>query len=201
MKIIFDLDYTLLDTDQLHQELKKIFDREGYQADYQEYFKKQNINFSPDKYLAILRANDRLNRKREKYLKIQLFGLMNRLDIFLKPGVTEVLAKLRQTGNELILMTFGNKEWQAKKVENLKISPYFSRIIFADRDKNKSGYLKELAGQGEDIWVINDNFNEAEEMRNILGARAKIFLIKGKYNNGVNFDLDNLNELLSLSNN
>ena len=181
VKVIFDLDYTLLDTAKLHNKLAEIFDKENYRADYRRYFKDKGINFDEEKYFEILKSEGRVDEAREKELKLKLAELLMNMDDYLNPGAVEALEHFKQAGNKLILMTFGNKKWQELKIKNLSIAKYFSNIIYEDKDKSKSEYLKALSGTSEEILLINDNLDEAKEMLKIL-KRGELHLVDGPYN-------------------
>ena len=112
VKVIFDLDYTLLDTAKLHNKLAEIFDKENYREDYQRFFKDKGINFDEEKYFEILKSEGRVDEAREKELKLKLAELLMNMDDYLNPGAVEALEHFKQAGNKLILMTFGNKKWQ-----------------------------------------------------------------------------------------
>ena len=185
MKVIFDLDYTLMDTVRLHHELAEIFDKEDYRSDYQKYFKDRGVNFDGEKYLEILKSHGRIDRVREKELELKLAELFMDLDNYLKPDAEQVLKHFIEEGYELILITFGNKEWQEQKVKNLSIKKYFSEIIFEEEDKSKSEYLRSLGEGDEKILIINDNLDEAAEMKKVLGDKAELRLIKREDKEGV----------------
>jgi len=196
MKVIFDLDYTLMDTVQLHSKLAEIFDKENYREDYQFFFRSKGISFDGEKYLAILKELGRIDGAREKELKSKLAELMENMDDFLKPDAESVLKHFIKEGHELILITFGNKEWQEKKVKNLSIKKYFSEIIFEEEDKSKSEYLRSLGEGNEKILIINDNLDEAVAMQKVLGDKAELRLVKGEDKKEAEPHIKNLRELL-----
>ena len=196
MKVIFDLDYTLMDTVQLHSKLAEIFDKENYREDYQFFFRSKGISFDGEKYLAILKELGRIDGAREKELKSKLAELMENMDDFLKPDAESVLKHFIKEGHELILITFGNKEWQEKKVKNLSIKKYFSEIIFEEEDKSKSEYLRSLGEGNEKILIINDNLDEAVAMQKILGDKAELRLVKREDKKEAEPHIKNLRELL-----
>ncbi len=183
VKIIFDLDYTLLDTAKLKEKIAGIFDKENFQADYDKYYKKAGINFNCDDYLSILKDEGRIDCAREKKLKSKIKKIISHIDNYLKTGAKNVLKYFKSTGAELILMTFGNKKWQQEKIKNLSIAKYFAKIIYEEKDKKQSRYLKSLSKTDEKILIINDNISEAEEMLKIL-KKGELFLIKGPYDKG-----------------
>ncbi|MFH0956101.1 MAG: NIF family HAD-type phosphatase [Candidatus Falkowbacteria bacterium] len=196
MKIIFDLDYTLLDTEKFKKKMADIFSQEDFKADYEKYFKKQGINFDFDEYLAILNDEGRIDNKREKKLRLEIEELISHIDNYLRPDAENVLKYFKDSGAELILITFGNKKWQERKVKNLTIAKYFDNIIYEEQEKYKSEYLKSLSDGKEEILIINDNLSEANEILKIL-KRGELHLVDGPYNGGKEVRVKTLTELMS----
>lgn len=195
MKIIFDLDYTLLDTKRFQDELAGIFSKEDYKSDYKRYFKDKGINFDFEKYLDILKSEGRIDSEREKELRLKIGELTRNMDNYLYPNVENVLKHFKESGAELILITFGDKKWQEEKVRNLSITKYFDKIIFEEKDKGQSEYLRSLGETNEKILIINDNPSEAEEMLKIL-KRGELCLVKGPYNKENKPQINELSDLI-----
>jgi FMN phosphatase YigB (HAD superfamily) len=61
MIIIFDLDYTLLDTKKFKEKLGVALDMspEEWARDYKNFFKDKKINYNPERHLAILKKEGR----------------------------------------------------------------------------------------------------------------------------------------------
>jgi len=199
MKIIFDLDYTLLDTKRLRAKLAEIFDKEDFLEDHQKYFKDKKINLNLETYLAILKDQDRIDERREEELKLRLADLLSRLDEYLFPGAEKILRHFKEQGVELILLTFGDKKWQADKVNNLSIKKYFAEIIFEDKNKHNNPYWRSLNSSAETILIVNDKARETQEIIKIIGANAKVFLVDGPYARNIkhNWPIHRLEELIN----
>jgi FMN phosphatase YigB (HAD superfamily) len=198
MVFIFDLDYTLLDTKRFKEKLAGIFYKENFLADYNKHFKGEGVNFDKEIYFRILRKQSLIDENREKELRQKIAALIKGLKKYLYPEVEKILKHLRKNGNIMILATFGDKKWQAEKVKKLKIKKNFDRVVFEDKNKNKSSLLKKLKKSPEKILIINDNAKETKEMTIILGERAEVFLVKGPYTKNIkhNWPIHALNELL-----
>jgi len=185
MIIIFDLDYTLLDAKKLKQGLAKALGLTAreFEKSYLEHFKNKKINYNFEKHLQIL----------DKKHTPQIDKFFKNLDQYLFPQSLNILKKLK-TNNKLILLSFGNKNWQKQKINNLNIKKYFDKIILTD--KSKAEILKQLQGTKDKILIINDNARETLEMQKTL-KNAKVFLVKGVYANNCEHDLEvkNLAEL------
>ncbi len=198
MKIIFDLDYTLLDTKKLKVKLAELFNKENFLADYKKYFKDKNLNFNLTIYLSLLESQGRIDKRRGKDLKLKLRKLKKRLNNYLFTEIETILKRLKAEGDELILLTFGNKKWQAEKVDNLNIKNYFDKISFEDKDKTRSKLLKSLKNSRDEVLIVNDNIKEAKEMAEVIGKKARVFLVEGPYANNIehNWPINKLNNLI-----
>lgn len=197
MKIIFDFDYTLLDTTKFKEKLADIFGKNTFYIDYKKYFKTKKVHFYYEKYLDILKSEKRINDDEERKLKLKVENLIKNIDDFLYPDAENILKYFKKNKAELILITFGNKKWQEEKVKNLNIKKYFDKIIFEEEDKSQSEYLKLLAKTDEEILIINDNTVEAKKMLKIL-KRGKIYLIQGPYNKGDEQCINKLSDLMEI---
>src|SRR3989338_1420494 len=199
MKIIFDLDYTLLDTVRFKDALADIFVQENFYADYKKYFKDQGINFDPREYLNIIKDEGKIDSYAEKEIKSGLKELLGMMDNYLFRGVAKILKKLKDGGAELILLTFGNKEWHEDKIRTLSIGRYFTQIVFEEEDKAGSEYLRSLKNTEEEVLIVNDNAKETEKMIKIIGEKAKVFLVDGPYVKNIkhNWPIHKLVELIN----
>lgn len=182
MTIIFDLDYTLLDTKKFKAGLARTL---GLNIDdfKRSYFKNKKINYNLNKHLKIL------NQK--ETIKIKEF--LKKLDKYLFPESINVIKKLKKN-NKLILLSFGDKAWQKQKINNLSIKDYFDEIILTD--KNKIEALKPFLNTKERILIVNDNAREALEMKKVL-KNCDILLTKGPYSDNIkhNEKIHSLSEL------
>jgi len=131
MTFIFDLDYTLLDTTQYKKDLIEIL---GTTEEDFAYFKKRKINYNVEKHLELLSRYD----TREIFFKknAEVINFLKKIDNYLFPEVKNILKKLSRD-HKLILITYGDKDYQELKIKNLEIKKYFKKIIATDQDKSK----------------------------------------------------------------
>jgi len=196
MIIIFDLDYTLLDTKKFKAGLANALDLsiDDFEKSYLENFKNKKLNYNLEKHLKILKQKN--TQKLKQFFKsLDQYLFPDSIKILKKLGSAPVKARVKKNNNKLILLSFGNKEWQKQKINNLSIKDYFDKIILTDIDKAK--ILKTLQKTKEKILIINDNAREILEMKKVL-KNCNIFLTKGPYCDNVSHNLKThtLNELL-----
>ncbi|MDA3839463.1 MAG: haloacid dehalogenase-like hydrolase [Patescibacteria group bacterium] len=192
--VIFDLDYTLLDSDKLRGKLAEILglSYDEYEKSYQKNFTDKNITYSFDEHLEILSENLEF-RNKTKAIKEKFNRELENIDDLMYDGAIEYVENEKNNGNEVVLLTFANRKWQKEKIKRLnKINKVFGEenIKVDDKDKSESKELKELATRDE-ILIINDKIGEAIKMVDAIYAERKknglkeikieVAIIEGKY--------------------
>lgn len=186
MTIIFDLDYTLLDTAKFKKALANALEiSEEDFKNYEKELKKQNKNYNLAEHLNTLDHKPNL----------EAFWLKARDYLF--PESLKILEKLSQENN-LILATKGDQIFQQIKLAFLKIIKYFSEVYFCETDKCAS--LASLK-TSDKILIVNDNAKESIELKKALkknGISCEIFLVAGPYSNNMDHSekIRQLNEIL-----
>lgn len=200
MIIIFDLDYTIFDTDKFKRRGLALFfnmDETEFKSYYKKNFKDQGLNYSPKKHLRNLGWS-----YKEIVAKLsQLDDWMEKeISRYLFPEASKILDKLKQAGHKIILASFGDKEFQEQKISALKINgisakEFFDEVVISDKVKAGLEELKRF--KGENILLVDDNLKEAIDLKGILGDRCEIFLIDGPYARYREYDIAprGLNEL------
>lgn len=184
MIVIFDLDYTLFDSIKFKNDLTSVF-KSDFNKDYKKYFKSKGVNYSIDEHLKILKKQKQINSEEEIEIKKRLDKFFQNIDSYLFPGAEETLKQFKNDGNKLILISFGNFDWQKLKIDNLKIKEYFDEIILEDSCKEKSDFLKSLKDSNEKILIINDNAKESFAMAKLLGENCEFKIIQGPYSDNI----------------
>lgn len=187
MITITDLDYTLLDAAKFKREcLAPFFEMTAaeWEDQYEKNFKKLRINYSPRKQLEQLSLPAGEITSRLADLKKYLNQEFNR---YLFSHAEKTLDFLKGKSEEMILASFGDLEWQGMKVDCLRINQepatrYFNRIILEDKDKAGNEAIRSL--KGRKIFLLNDNYNESQELLKALGEKALLYLVKGPYSGG-----------------
>ena len=183
--IIFDLDYTLLDSKKLKEEGLALFFgmTAGEFSDfYEKNFKKRNINYDPREHIRMLALDAEEDKKMEELVEF----IKNKIGDYLLPGAKGLLKQLKDGGNRLVLMTYGDLNWHKLKINSLpEIKKYFDKVILTDKDKSEHDFLRSLADKGEKIIIINDKAAESLRMKEVLGDCCEVCLIKGPYSGNI----------------
>jgi len=201
--IILDFDYTLFDAatfkTALAQSLKSFnIDEKLFFKTYKEirYDNGKEIDYKPDKHLEKLAA---ITHNDFNILSKAYFKILDNCQKYLYLDSLAFIKKQIANHEKLILLTFGNPEFQEKKVLSCNLEKYFTEIFYTDKPKITLAH--EIIDTDNTIF-INDNPREIQELQQIY-KHAKFVLIKRKngkkYNHDYDFDqvkvIYNLNEL------
>ena len=130
---IFDLDHTLIDARKMKEDLGLLLtnNKDMISEEIWNYYNENDV---------------RIINFLEKELKKYIFD-----------NVLENLNKIRETK---ILLTYGDLNYQRKKVMSLGFDKIFDRVILTD--KNKVEFLKDFyeKNNNKKIYFINDNYNK-----------------------------------------
>lgn len=177
MKIVFDLDYTLLDTVKFKEALLAAtgVGEKEYIAAYDEVVATNNGFFDPEKlFLEMHRRGsfvdgDTMEQAKERFTQV-LMGT----EKYLYPDAKELLEALAKHKEIVVeLMTFGNKKWQQQKVDHSGLRALFNAVHCVDEEKKN---VISRAGEGHDkVIVVNDNGKEMDEMHDAAPEYVYIF--------------------------
>jgi hypothetical protein len=166
MIYIVDLDYTLLDTKAFKQAMQKGVGKFGITTELFDQTYKQTIDGRQGQYdYDAVRHASYMSKEsgvEPQDLQAALVNCLERVDDFLYPDSIEFLKWLRGLGGTALL-TWGNPQWQKKKVERSKIHKLFDNYVYSKGDKS----AVELSfSDSETDWVfINDNPKEILEIK------------------------------------
>ena len=175
MLVIFDLDYTLLRTQEFKQGLAAALqlDEQHFQQDCRYYF--QNRHYSLETHLQ--HRLQKCDTRTKQQINVALEQLWQRINAYLDPYTMPLLQKLIDRQLHPVLLTHGDPVFQKKKVNTLSIKASFDSIVYAEKDK--IGYLSRFQQQTTTI-IINDDARESLLMRSNFD-NAVIRLIQGPY--------------------
>lgn len=168
MRIVFDLDYTLLDTTKFKEALADAItscgvSRQRYEETYSATVRRdgKTSDYDPEVQLESL-ASDFPAPQARVDARRNIEELLMHTEQYLFPGVAELLRALRHDGNELILLTLGNETWQHAKIENSGLSELFDRVVTTGKHKHEP--LRGIVPEGESAIIVNDNGVETKEL-------------------------------------
>lgn len=197
MIVIFDLDYTLFNTNKLKGDIAKILNIgiEQYNNICKRCFSDKNKVYNPYELLRILKSEKRIPSVKNYKEKIE--NLLKHANKYLHDGALAAVKKFNKRGDKLVLLSVGYKKWQHKKISGLKIKKYFNLIVILEKDKYKN--LDFLKKENDDVLIINDDAGEILDMKKAIG-KCEICLIHGPYSKNVkhNFNSYKIKECLKM---
>ncbi len=155
MKIIFDFDHTLYDMMAMHQAIEEAMAGLGIsQETYYDAYTRVT-NWKAFTVAALAQQLSRQAKVREQDVVDALEQVVKRSAEWLYPDVIDGLLKLSEAGHELYLLTWGDMEWQMKKIRQCDIMSLFREVISITQIK--ADYLKAWRQDGsERVMLIDD---------------------------------------------
>jgi FMN phosphatase YigB (HAD superfamily) len=155
MKIFLDFDRTLFDLDAFHREAREALEEQGlpegaYLASKQPFSTVSGMpggSYTPERHEAEL---ERLFPGKGVGLASFVRGMNRDGRRFVFPGAEEFLREI--ANHELVILTFGNDEYQRYKIAGSGLEELVDRIIVTDEDK-WSAMRSELSASEEAIFV------------------------------------------------
>lgn len=180
MTVVFDLDYTLLDTGAFKKALCEAL---CISLDDFKSHSHQLFSGPPKKHYSLTEHIDFLaggNPTRKLELESRCHGqVQSRMDRWLFPESIPAVRRFLDAGWQAHLMTLGLPEFQQWKVEGLKsLSPLLSRKIYVGTEKVE--YLADYADSDEPVLFVNDNARESVAILKAL-PELNLALIDGGY--------------------
>jgi len=167
--ILLDFDHTLFDTDRFFWvDLKSAFARFGVLEDAWEksYEAIWPVGYSLAKHLDELErlgviAGQDIRRTMLDTLEADFSDLRP----YLFPDVPAFLEAARRREFDLILLSFGDPDWQSYKVQTSGIAPLFRKIIYTAKQGGKGELLDDLSSSYAELRAIDNNPADLDSMK------------------------------------
>ncbi len=207
MTLLFDIDYTLINTNKLKNQIQnhllpRVLEIETTTLEKitQTYIQTLNssIEFSPRKYIKFLSNNLNSDKQlRQKALSIFLDNKSNYKNC-LYPETKPVLKDLKPN-HSLGIFSEGEFEFQKAKLEQSGIENFFEPeliFIFANKENKVKEVWQKINKYPKPVYIIDDDLNHIKE---IAKTNIKPILIdrQESYNGPIN-TIKNLEELHNL---
>jgi len=180
--ILFDLDYTLIDTDLLReltnlkicQAINLPNARIKKATKSFSFFLKKSIRFSPQKYARFMALE--LNQPKLENQILKVFSLKSLYQKSLYPQTLPILKKLNAR-YRLGIYSEGVKEFQMAKLKLSGIINYLDRnLVFIYSDK--TGKAGKLVKKFSEIFFVDDNPKHIKDIA-LTGGNRPIWLKRG----------------------
>jgi len=202
MKIIFDFDHTLFSVDEFYKNFQGSFKKIGInQVLFKETFeeaKRGKQPYNPENQFKLIvqkKSDASLKGLRSNFEKI-----LNKANKFLYSDVEPFLKKVCNKF-DLYLVSYGDKNFQKKKIEKSGITKFFKKIVITT-DINKSSTLKKFLRKNEKAVFVDDNPEALSTTKEKFPQVITIRMNRGegkykkeKNNKNIDFCVKNLKEI------
>lgn len=184
MRIFIDFDDVIFNTKEFKNDLAAVFSsfgisRKAYEDSY----------FDPcDKHsVKIHNINDQIERLKEKY-SFEENVLRESLNKFIQNAEKYVFKDVvsfveLHKNEELCMLSFGNKDFQERKIKSSKIQKHISSIIITDKTKAEALADALKNTNAEPIFFIDDRTEQIEDVKKKFPQIVTIFMKRpeGRY--------------------
>ena len=174
MKIILDFDDTIFNTHGLMRDVCTVFNSSGFQEEqfwdaYQECKEKAG-DFNPEIIIDLL---DKIKPFDKIEIKQKIDLILDNSKDYVYPNFFSFARSFNK--KDLILLSFGEINFQGTKIENSGVNPFFSKVLITQ--KNKIENLKPICEKylEEKIFFIDD---KAKQIDKIKKTFPQIILMK-----------------------
>ena len=163
MKIVLDFDDCIFNTYQFFQELLGIFKRVGFTE--KEFFdnhrrtKEKNGYFNLEMIIEFLYQTKRFNKEK---IKEEIRSFMDKSGKFVYSDFAGFAGNFGK--ENLILLSYGDANFQKEKIEKSGIASFFKEIIIT-RDKAKSFKTIFQKYNAEKIFFIDDKADQVNQIK------------------------------------
>jgi FMN phosphatase YigB (HAD superfamily) len=192
MIVVFDLDDTIFRTYKIKAMMERVlrdqFRIENFQELYEEYREHSSEDiFTFEKFSQFLLVKTGVQHESSNILRV-LQQEFQEDQSYLVEGVREHILKLRDEGTTVILLTWGDEEFQREKLRRVGLELLFHEMIFTDTSAEKIEKIREIMREnpGEQIIIYNDKEEENAEFRAIGEGRVEVCDVRLR--DGISFE-------------
>lgn len=159
MQLILDFDYTLFDTAALKQAMIHALQPFGVTAE-QFFAAEKQVKQGKGMYELQTHLNTLVQEAQYEAVMQSMQQLLQQTAQFVYPDVMPFLK--RHAEHQLILLSFGNPDWQRAKIEHTGFLDRFHDILLTDQPK--TGVLKDRV-ESQKTVLINDRGSEIDAIK------------------------------------
>ena len=158
MKIFLDFDDCLFDTKTFIENFRGVFAACGIPEEVQVstavVMKDGTVGgwYDPERHIALLAETCVFDHAQ---LRTKIEAFLSDTERFLFPEVTDFLSLMTKCGHTLYILSYGDDNFQVKKIRGTGIDHFFEKIVVTREDKALA-MGSELGSGSDDVWFIED---------------------------------------------
>lgn len=204
MKIFFDFDDTLFDTRAFAESIQGVFEKYGiskelFWSSYQDMKGSFLVGwcYSPEIQIQKLKQNHSFDAKQ---LRAELDRLISETKKFLFSDTEEFLSFFKKNGYVLYILSFGDYDFQMKKICGTGIDKFIEKIIITKVDK-AIALREEITNDSDVVWFVDDKIKFIEGVKDVFPKIRTVLMRRaGRYNQDkpndrCDYVVANLNEM------
>lgn len=180
IKLFVDFDKTIFDTSQVKERLAQIFSQLGFsQGEITQSYLAESLDgkFSPEGQAK------RLNRIRPYNLKVAELKIKSMIfdsNKFLYSDTIDFLNSLDREKYEVDLLSYGDEDFQTRKVKRSGVIDKFENIYITNIEKQI--YIKDIVSLDDYFIVIDDGTENLEKISKVFHKAFMINIIRNTEN-------------------
>ncbi len=182
--VILDFDYTLFDTVKFKISLAKSLKKFGVNGNlfFRLYRKSISINsdgahsYDMSKHLKLI--SHQISNFPIRLAYNSLIGVIKESDLYLYGGARHFIKRLNGLGCKLVLVTYGDRSFQKKKLYYSGITKHFYKVIFIQRGV-KGAALENFPVAVSKIFFISDQTGELNHVKRYYSHILPIMKVGG----------------------
>ncbi len=179
MKIIFDFDHTIFDMASMHLALIEAIEEIGISKEEYKTAYNKETNWKSFDVDSLAGRLEKMTNKPVASIKKAYHRVGDVADLFVYNDVVEALEELKADGHELRLLSWGDGDWQLRKINSCGFKKYFTEIITVT--ELKADFLTQWGKDNTDVVVIDD---KPAELKAINKEHPNFTLIRMRRENG-----------------
>ncbi len=178
MRIIIDFDYTLFDVEALRRAMIAASREQAGVTEEQfrsaEQAVKHELGFyEPERHAARLVANEHMHAQLvEAWMTVVDHG-----ESFLYPDAVDFLHRYHD--EDTVLLSFGNEDWQRRKIEGAGIADMVDHVVITSQPKTTifpTLITQETSMVNEPLFMVNDRGSELDALKQLHPTAVAVWL-------------------------
>lgn len=179
MKLIIDFDHTIFDMASMHEALDEAITDLGIPSEQYRAAYNKETNWKVFSVPGFANRLEKMTEISSKEITKAYHRVGDIADLFVYEDVHQGLEQLKEHGHEVFLLSWGDTEWQMRKIQSSGIRDHFKDVLTVTQ--LKAEFLQNWCADACDVVVVDD---KPAELKAIKERHPKFHLIRMRRENG-----------------